>query len=1232
MDNYDQLFLQQLAPFIKFHFPQSLVDSDVTKSLRRFLHQFDIANKIWDNSIIKNRLSSTKYIVEVVEGEEKVPLRESSGSNEHSAFSPFNQKSDIFPNGILTAQWFGKYISKLPFAYVSTFQLPSDLVEDATLAAQINALKQHCLKQNIKFVAIIVSSSADPNDDDERINKLRQLTSLPRLTGLLYLHDSPITLARDAEILISTLLSNLKNLALDYYSGIKYKIEQRHKKYYSCPSTQSIDTQIEISPKFLETRNLIKLAVIDQFISPHNLEPCLKVLEVAYQNLVDIVRDTFHNKLIDLPTISDHDLNLYFQFRTLLDILAFHIVRGYFSTEEPLSALKKHRAHIANVLSVSEDKFDVIDSNWVSIQYQWLAELMKLIPQSIVTSTHATVLKKKSKNNSNIIGFFGGVKFNEAYSFDVITNPGLVFLKASENIRCPSETPKSRFNYLYKYKDPKDVVQHKIELLNSSIASLTPSNQSTLGETFEPMLSYLNWLIAEEYFNLGDLEDAVSYYERSYKIISTSVQWPGIAGVILQKLAHCYASSKDAKNELFTILKLSTCTPLLTNIKPFPINEVLDSASEIDVEAQDSSTEFFNVDILMLNENFQEEAHLYDNCITQVVLKSKVDYTSLRKILPEDVDAKIVINKVEITYKRLDGKKGGAEFKNVLLSHNDEVEEPKSVISKVELQTSDKKSTLAGTGNLKASVYEGHFMKVIQFEQLSQASGPFQVVSAKIHSSMEISDGKKSITLKTIEDHTYEDRLQGSIAHHAVFYRLLNGRLTKQPVRLNGRVPHSLRFLPLKPDVNVTLDSSTIGGLILGEKVALPFSITFKHPKSQRVRYKKILLSPKITVLPDQNDQQFASRITTQASWDNLKDDEPLDLQSLVESKNEATEVHHLNVYVHCPPTSINSRISNSKSTILIDLKTLVTEESDKDDEEGEEVEDDVALYETAIHSLPLINFPFQCSYIISPRYRTDSIDMPSPFILSSSSEASGSSLPIASRLWLGSLSVVDLYQQLNTSHSKLEIVGAEFIIKSKNAELNVEQVGEVKHSEDGKINQLFTINSKNGLTHRNAPILTTVSINWKRENGTVNEFKSAEWEITLPLSDPRVLLTAEQSDKDKDAVKLTYILENPTPRIFTFTTTMGSEEEDKQWDFSDVRNIVPLKQPPFPVLPFGRHFMEFYASTSQVGDKVQLPSFKVYDVHYKIALPTLSVSDKIVVKDSKLYWSREEAEKVNLN
>lgn len=339
MENYNPLFLQQLVPLLFFQIEES---SEVVSNLVKTFDQFNIKDAIWDNSIIKNRLLNIKYRIKVIEAPEyQLPegAKRKTNEDEHSIISPFNTKSDLFPNGILSEKWFKKYIEDLPFASIVTFKLGQAIENDDELAERINSLKNAYQESRVNLVVIIVSDSEDINADDDRINKLRQATGLPKLTGLIYLNTCPDTVRRDSEILVSSILSNLKSVAVDFYSSIENKVKQRHKKYYSCPSTSNIDTKIELTPMFLETRNLIKQGILHQLSHPHNLESSLKFLEYAYQDMIELSRDSFAN-LINEDSVSRHDLLLYEQFRTFIDVIAFHIVRGYLSLEEPISALK----------------------------------------------------------------------------------------------------------------------------------------------------------------------------------------------------------------------------------------------------------------------------------------------------------------------------------------------------------------------------------------------------------------------------------------------------------------------------------------------------------------------------------------------------------------------------------------------------------------------------------------------------------------------------------------------------------------------------------------------------------------------------------------------------------------------------------------------------------------------------------------------------------------------------
>lgn len=107
----------------------------------------------------------------------------------------------------------------------------------------------------------------------------------------------------------------------------------------------------------------------------------------------------------------------------------------------------------------------------------------------------------------------------------------------------------------------------------------------------------------------------------------------------------------------------------------------------------------------------------------------------------------------------------------------------------------------------------------------------------------------------------------------------------------------------------------------------------------------------------------------------------------------------------------------------------------------------------------------------------------------------------------------------------------------------------------------------------------------------------------------------------------LKYVIENPTSRIFTFTTSLTTEESALRgvnWKFEDDSNIVPLKQGAFPVLPFSRHEMVFTGTyevdEDEAIEQVELPQMHVYDLNYKVSLPTLPVSESVVARAERLY------------
>ncbi|KAK6461637.1 Gryzun, putative trafficking through golgi-domain-containing protein [Scheffersomyces coipomensis] len=1252
MENYNPVFLQQLAPYIQV----KLHDADVESCQTLWTHfqQHNLHHKVWDNAVIRNRFQNPKFIIQSKDISTGIPQREISQTEKHSIISPFNNESELFPNGIINDKWFNKYINDFPFAVVFTFELTkeTDVVE---LTRKINELKQGCIKQQIKIICIIISTKSETeeggdgnnNGDEDIINQLRVNTGLPRLVGLLYLNGSnKSTLNRDCEILVQSLLSNLKPTALEFYNNIEYKIKQRVKKYYSVPSTSHLSMKIQLSPRSLQARNLIKQSIINQFINYHDLDVSIKFMEQAYQMLIDILKD-MQVSLRDDIDISEYDLKLYNQVRTLIDILAFQIVRGLFSTEEPIQALRRHKSHISKVKAIIDPESRL---KWVSIQYEWLGQLMKLVPISILNGLNTDAIKKLTRNPSNkvsLFGYFGGIKFDDDidYEDDIITNSGLIFLKSFNYLDNFISIP-SKFNYLSSFDNEHDLNDHKVNLLNESSKLITKDLNSNFissqEDSFELYSSLINWLLGEQYFKLKNFRNAIENYLACLSTTTNSHYWPQISTIILLKLLQCYSILENKELELSTILKLSLypsfASSSLSSYK-FKFDGVEDNFDISDV------SNLFNLNVFIGNETFQPETFVYDTALIQLIVDYKINLNLLLKLMPENTKVELIVNSIQFKIDRLDGggKKKARGLKNITIVHNPDVDDAAESLKIFKLDDNADKVE----SNLSQMIAKSN---IFQIFQMISSSGFYEIESIKLSYNIKLSHDDKTVTLDKIENFIISNPNPSKTEippHHISYYSKSSStnQLEKKLIRFNSSSlsRNSIKISPLKPNLTVHLHSpSSLNCIILGEKLSVTFKLNFVQPH-KKIDYKRIHLSTTVSILNKSN--QKSDKFNIRTNWDQFKDDESLDLKALMEN---GEEFHNLNITINNPPNSVTSKADDEGGyTISIDIKVVILEEEDEEEISAEEDNSihDSLIYDIAKYNLPMLLQPFQFKYMIGPRIRLDEIDLPSPFLLDSQHP---SSMPIATRAWLGKVSIIDNFKTFeqhdkDESPQQLEILDVDYKIKSVNPDLIVDLISDVSKSDDESITykQLFTIKSKNGYSHRDVQTRTSIVIKWKRQDEEIiNTFNSDEWQIVLPLSDPRVLLTIDQLSSDSFILR--YILENPTPRIFTFTTHLTTVEEQPQglpplptppyqWSFDDDRNLIPIRQTPFPVLPFTRHVMEFYGKLTfeeqEERDqlkRIKLPLFKVFDVQYKMMLPTLSVDDHILVSKTGLYWKQQ--------
>lgn len=1257
MENYNRFLLQQLNPLLRIHIEPGIIDTNEVKTLLTQFELYNVKDKVWDNSAIRNRLTTPKYIINT-DHEETVDLpKRDKLPNQHSAISPFNKDSPIFPNGILTHQWFEKCITKLPFGliYVCELEGPGNDVE---VIISMKKLKLKLEEIDCKLILLLITPHSI---DEERMSMFRAELNFPKPQFLFNLSkvSSPLvsTLQLNCEVLVSKILSSLTKTSHDYYANLEYKLKQRYKKTYDIPPTDEVDTSIELTPKFLEVRNMIKQGMILQFMNPTNLEPGVKILEIAYQDLISIIEGVYAVNLLD------HDNTIIDQLLTLVDIIAFHIVRGYFSIEEPIKSLRKHKTHIINVVDVLKR-----DHDWISVQYEWLAQLMKMIPYSIITNLNTTaVLQMKAKlRNANTLAMmshFGGIHTPE---FDLITNPGLVLVKAYEMSSHSSK---------------------RIELLQSAIETLETNQLNALHKSLvsgqdnlDSLLSYLTWLIGEEFFAQGNFKQASDYYEMAYSSLGLA-KWLNISHFLLRKLLQCYSKLGVKKLELNTILKLSTISKWFiqdtlvhsgTNVFEFG-----DGSNTMELDILDSKLhELFFVDALLINEKLVGDTTVNDDILIQIDLKSKLNLDMMKLLLPELTEIKISLNQIDVSFTTIDDKAGSGPIGLKNISITNDATKPRTSTDLIILNGQELSTTFADSANLAIKSYSSPL--TIQQVQKATTAGHFQIDVVKLQVTIELKHDGKVIRLNKIELH---QSFANSLSQQCKI-KLANG--TSKPIRLgndgtNIMVPaHQLLVTPPKPDFTIELNND-VDCYIVGEKLSIPLKCSFKN---RGIFHKAELMA----------NVKHGDVVVT---WDKLKDDEPLELEAGEES--EGDELEHLYVHVlHVYARNWSGEVMNIEVSLAVVYEDVKGGKNGTSNE-GREGDEDAAVvaandasvvYTVFDLQLPVIAEPFKYHYSISPyldkeflinikdgenegiKGKVDGIDT-----------TKNQFPPLLLRQWRGKLRLVDQYalavgyetnddkkdKQLQNDRG-LEVVDVNFDIISGLPDLILNIMA--KEGEYDEYDELFTTQLPPlGKIYRNAQIITSMVVKWKRtrkhghnsnsendggdEDEVVNEFGISEWKVQVPLVDPRVLLYIKQdqsitrsNDDDDGGVFYTfyYVLENPSVHALTFVSELtglgGTWQLDKpkggdNAGMEEMQKYINSK--PFTIEPNSRKIILFQLKKVHIlgkddgedgedgGDAaaataVKLPTFKLFDINYKVYLYVVPTQSNVKLKDGNLY------------
>lgn len=1369
MDYYPSQFVSQLAPLIFFqgvtdnqesdlcensiyneynsellirNLPQA--NSESSKSIPKFVEQYNIKNDIWRSDFMKSKFNSSSlaYKVKFIGNEIRIPKKnrivnmspDKKIDIELSILSPFNQKSEIYPTGILDHQWLVKYKELIPSVFISVHKIftePADanimLDEDSKIIKEVNELKNKLQNINVKFIEIIVSdvSSSQNPGLASRINNMRSATGLPPRTGLLFM---PKGTEKEYSIFVEAVLDLIKPNSFDFYIQLerKFRKQRIHSPNISMAKFNPDAPGNNYSMEQWDARYSLKLAFMNIF--HQNNEMTIKYLESAYDSLT-LLADSIN--LRELHVNSDIAF-LWTQIRNFLDILAINLVKQYLYLEASNKCYRRFDNHLQSVIgilkkqNVNTTSYQL--SNWLSVQFEWFADLCiaagidymdkpllidknfsgLAIPQPGYLYLEAINFLKRSK--WRIQDLFGSLT-DSSCDVDLYNLPIRVS-KLKQNKLILSENNAEIYdNYLSLINDCTNFPFHEkfIDILNKSSIAF----QQSEGVKFDRTIAYTNFLLGEEYFKLHQYERAIRFFEDSLSVYEND-GWQSFTSVIFVKLIRSFEKLEKWEQAYKYCLQLSTINE--SNYELYVEKYLKPSFifANILKKLMDLTLDFKNANIFKGAFLFKSSVSPYSRTIElQLCLKNLMN----KYIFP-------VVN-VQSVFVEISGS-----IPSILLVHDENeidsnketniLESLKHIDSNdgiIEYNSFYKQDVLTVKTNLRFKPTE---VKFFQFKHPSMKIGTNEIsrilltiVDGNPRNNEYCNTVKIFYELPMIDN--YNDSFLGlhnpnESTPSGFFNKVRKNRFIwadKLVKNLNSDAcslrktlvhiekPQECVIIPRRPDTKISVvnpssaynneiyelklsinnkDEETIGIMMRPEvKIfnnnkrvsanSKSSSNQNEHEHHHHHHHSKPssnisskITSPRMSSLDVTDMKDTESNIITNIAWDkydklttannsSLNDIDEIDLR-LDSVKSNSSEAHSMFIKI---PDVVHKYI-----VISIECSFFTGEniKEQQDKEMSSLIGSNVVLStrDTITIRIPILS-PFLYSFGVFPKIRKE--DIPNIFHFNCEDDSNDSGIVNHSRSWCGkttiqylgndAIEILEVSVNIKTTNEEEYTCKklCETMLESKiKKEIQLAEIGDQKvlNIMDGSNNllileDLFTTLKKNPNVSGNIPLSSEIHVCWKRKDfpaDLVNINNSQTWKISLPLFEPRVLF--EVTKVQEEEFDLFFHLENPTPKIFTFSVNIADNANFRILSSSkNEKRIEPLV-----VLPFSRQKLEYTVKLSplinvQVEEdeyktkknekiKVKIPHLNVFDLFYKVTLPVLLATNEAVADRSDIY------------
>lgn len=957
---------------------------------------------------------------------------------------------------------------------------------------------------------------------------------------------------REQTVFIRKLMIGLRQYSNDFFNLQIQKLKKREIK------------NDQYSEKFFSARNLIKMAMFEQLKGITDYST--KLLEYAYDRLLQSLRS------IDPVSQPNQDAEA----RIWLDIMCIHIVRSCIVLGDANIAYRKFTFHVQQIRELDGDNFTF---DWLATQYTWLGELLENVNESIIPIDPIMMPTLGLKE----------IRYN---SYNIPQN-GFNFLQAAE------------YRGLAIQYEDRHGPDNTVLLLTAALDSF---NLAKSGK-FSRIESRVYILLGDVYYAKQNYSMAVNNY---FAGLSNYRQesWMFIVGCVLQKILQCYVGLSQIREAWAVYLELCCIDDLvwkragvLESTKTF-LDIMKEKIISLDLVFDDSqsilmddarNSEDTNSEVLGTNSNggvpyVKEGVFEFDVGIKQYtnMMNEGVDLQLLIRHKGDKMISTLEINHFEIDMGE------NSEFKVIKVTNssekydasNERNGDDKKPIVLYQLNCDSKEISEEVKCPLEFKTIDGKINRkciILQLHVLSSNVGKFYVPRVRVNG-----------TLNDVQFTTVIN-IAGLDSKSRPFLKWYVK--DSNPITLSSHYPtNSFEVLPKIPEIKCNLKYDRVGFNGRLFPVLLKFfnedtdSGVKIHIRGMGVLNKKYDVAVK---------------------WGNNNDAERFDSDSILKPGDGLTAkcVLELPQVGGLPLSTIDGESTGdddiSNCIIKFNINYELIDDGVSIDVKKEARVKIVEMIEWHTELRADQNGKFPNLFVIDQKNMLD--------------VGANMNIPVHTRKWLFTLNLRNVsFEDMNITSCKFVVRGPKGVTLTLTPEVedNEEDSTTLTSMGEKKFRVWLDVVCYERII-RSVPVDVQCEIEYyiNQMKDVVQHYRLEMYKANLPHVDPRMLVVVKDGNSPNE-IMITYILENPTDRIFQYQTNLNP--------VSGVEIVDYVKSMQLSVMPFMQEKIEFVyrvdGKSLEGRTEIVLPEFTLYDRQFQVFVKPNVADDRLKCVEGHLY------------